>query len=114
MINFNTDLFQQQDKIYLIIFIIYNIKSIKFPYYSYAVCGGAMMVVRGFKPSTHDIDLLVSHEFFESIKACDDRFQEPTSRLASAPNHCLVYEDVELLDVAGFTNIPDINNYLER
>jgi len=94
--------------------IIKIITALNFPNKAFAVCGGALMVIEGIKPSTHDIDLLVEHDFFEYIKKYDDRFQVPEFVPVSMCDkaHCLTYDGVELLDATGLTHVPNIHQYL--
>lgn len=74
----------------------------------YAVCGGAMMVVRGIKPSTYDIDILVINETWQKFR----NIPEWVNTLGRSGN-CLTNNGIELLCILGFTNIPRIQNYIE-
>ena len=80
-----------------------------------AVCGGAMMVLRGIKPYTHDIDILVTNEVYKTVVGLAELNGSFQPAHNGSGNACLRNSDhVELLNVEGFIKIPNIKQYLER
>ena len=95
--------------------IIKLVKSLDLRYkHDYAICGGAMMVIRGIKPATHDIDILISHEAFQEQMLRSDIPWSYGVPLGSSSPHCLRWNDIELLDVKGFRKVPQLKEFITR